>query len=542
MYLNQLSVRSRLILLVALPCIAFLLLAAVTLILTGNLVAGIQSINNDRVVPLKQIKVVSDNYAVSIVDNLHKYNAGLMSKSELLDSISDAESLASSQWSAYLQTELTPEESRLIRNSEALFDNVKAQVEKYKSLLRSDKALSASSQQFVKELYDTFDPFSSSLNALIDLQLNTSQQFSDQAAADYQKEKMILVTVCIILFIIVIFLAVAINRSITLPLNNINQVMASIANNTDLTMRVNENGDDEFAQTASSVNTMLSHFNALITELLSLVINLRSQTEGLSENSLSIANSTEQQEQQTTMLATAITQMSAAIKGVADTAVTTSQKANESDALAQAGLHSVQDNIQAINQLHELLNQTKSDIDLLSGKTNEINSVVQIIQSVAEQTNLLALNAAIEAARAGESGRGFAVVADEVRQLAHNTQKATEQISEMIVSLQDASKRTVDSMEQAANQTEKSVSIAAGSAESIQKITSAISEIADLNIVISTSTEEQTTVANEVAENINQITTSIKSVANSASENAQTSQNLKNISNELEKDISKFKV
>ncbi|TMO56415.1 methyl-accepting chemotaxis protein [Pseudoalteromonas phenolica] len=542
MYLNQLSVRSRLILLVALPCIAFLLLAAVTLILTGNLVAGIQSINNDRVVPLKQIKVVSDNYAVSIVDNLHKYNAGLMSKSELLDSISDAESLASSQWSAYLQTELTPEESRLIRNSEALFDNVKTQVEKYKSLLRSDKALSPSSQQFVKELYDTFDPFSSSLNALIDLQLNTSQQFSDQAAADYQKEKMILVTVCIILFIIVIFLAVAINRSITLPLNNINQVMASIANNTDLTMRVNENGDDEFAQTASSVNTMLSHFNALITELLSLVINLRSQTEGLSENSLSIANSTEQQEQQTTMLATAITQMSAAIKGVADTAVTTSQKANESDALAQAGLHSVQDNIQAINQLHELLNQTKSDIDLLSGKTNEINSVVQIIQSVAEQTNLLALNAAIEAARAGESGRGFAVVADEVRQLAHNTQKATEQISEMIVSLQDASKRTVDSMEQAANQTEKSVSIAAGSAESIQKITSAISEIADLNIVISTSTEEQTTVANEVAENINQITTSIKSVANSASENAQTSQNLKNISNELEKDISKFKV
>jgi len=542
MFLNQLSVKARLVLLIALPCIAFLLLAAVTILLTGNLVAGIQSINNDRVVPLKQIKVVSDNYAVSIVDNLHKYNAGLMSKAELLKSIKDAENLASSQWTAYLKTELTPEESRLIRNSEALFDDVKTKVEEYKSLLRSDRALSESPSQFVKELYATFDPFSSSLNALIDLQLDTSQQFSDQAAADYEREKLILVTVCIILFAIVIFLAFAINRSITIPLNNINQIMAKIADNTDLTLRVNENGHDEFAQTASSVNTMLAHFNALITELLNLVTNLRSQTGGLSENSISIANSTEQQEQQTTMLATAITQMSAAIKGVADTAVTTSHKANESDALAQAGLQSVQDNIQAINQLHELLNQTKSDIDLLSGKTNEINSVVQIIQSVAEQTNLLALNAAIEAARAGESGRGFAVVADEVRQLAHNTQKATEQISEMIVSLQDASKRTVDSMEQAANQTEKSVSIAAGSADSIQRITSAISEIADLNIVISTSTEEQTTVANEVAENINQITTTIKSVANSASENAQTSQNLNDISNELEKDISKFKV
>lgn len=178
----------------------------------------------------------------------------------------------------------------------------------------------------------------------------------------------------------------------------------------------------------------------------------------------------------------------------------------------------------------------------MSDKTNEINSVVQIIQSVAEQTNLLALNAAIEAARAGESGRGFAVVADEVRQLAHNTQKATEQISAMIVSLQDASKRTVNSMDEAAEQTEKSVSIAAGSAESIQKITSAITEIADLNVVISTSTEEQTTVANEVSENINQITSSIKAVADSASENAQTSQGLKSIANKLEDDITKFKV
>lgn len=521
---------------------AFLVLTATTLILSAHLVSGIQSINNDRVVPLKQIKVVSDNYAVSIVDNLHKYNANLMSKSALLESIKDAETIASKQWSAYLQTELTPEELRLIKESEVLFEEVKRKVEAYKSILNNDQALASSPQEFVKVLYETFDPFSSSLNALIDLQLNTSQKFADSAEQDYKSQRMLLISACIALLSIVIVLAIAINRSITSPLNNINMLMAAIATNTDLTLRVDESGNDEFSQTAASINTMLSHFNALITELLQLVTNLRTQTESLSENSISIASSTEQQQQQTTMLATAITQMSAAIKGVAETAVNTSNKANESDAIAQQGLQSVHDNIQSINQLNQLLTQTKSDIDLLSDKTNEINSVVQIIQSVAEQTNLLALNAAIEAARAGESGRGFAVVADEVRQLAHNTQKATEQISGMIVSLQDASKRTVSSMDEAAAQTERSVSIAADSAGAIQKITSAITEIADLNVVISTSTEEQTTVANEVSENINQITSSIKVVADSASDNAQTSKSLQFIANKLEEDITKFKV
>ena len=131
MFFKNLSVKSRLFLLVALPCSAFLLLAIITLLLTSHLVSGIQSINNDRVVPLKQIKVVSDNYAVSIVDNLHKYNAGLISKSALLSSIDEAEKIAAKTWSDYLQTELTPEEQRLIRNSEALFDDVKRRVEDY---------------------------------------------------------------------------------------------------------------------------------------------------------------------------------------------------------------------------------------------------------------------------------------------------------------------------------------------------------------------------------------------------------------------------
>jgi hypothetical protein len=85
----------------------------------------------------------------------------------------------------------------------------------------------------------------------------------------------------------------------------------------------------------------------------------------------------------------------------------------------------------------ERLNHTASAVSHLHGRTGEISGIVQLIHDIAEQTNLLALNAAIEAARAGEYGRGFAVVADEVRKLAERTRRATEEISQLVSTVQE---------------------------------------------------------------------------------------------------------
>lgn len=232
-------------------------------------------------------------------------------------------------------------------------------------------------------------------------------------------------------------------------------------------------------------------------------------------------------------VAAAITQMAATVNEVSGYAAQAADASRRADVEVESGNQLVASTTLAIEQLAVVLEQTAGTIDQVSKHGEQIESVIDVINSIAAQTNLLALNAAIEAARAGEHGRGFAVVADEVRSLANRTQKSTEEIREMISTLQSGTGTAAQTMRSSCDLVTETVEKTRSAENALARISEQVGAINHMNAQIASASVQQTTVADDVAQNINRIhestvqsATGSRQVARASTELAQLAERL----------------
>ncbi|WP_337841539.1 HAMP domain-containing methyl-accepting chemotaxis protein [Rheinheimera sp.] len=540
--LNSFSVKLRLLVLVSVPLLVLVLISLISLYEMKVLSAGASSIYLDRVVPLKQIKQVSDAYAVSAVDLLHKARGGVLTPDAAERELSASIALADQVWQQYLATELTPEEKQLATQASEQIRQFRSQLQGYQSQLGNGELISLPAENFNRELYQSADPLSLTLARLIDIQLQEAGKFKEQAEAGYAFFIQLFMASLLLVFLLLGLLSFLIYRSIHHPLSALQNAITVVGEKSDLRVRAEVLGQDEIAQTATAFNQTISRVHQFFSELADAVAQLAAASEQMSQISQQVSGTAFEQEQQVNLIATAINQMSAAIQEVANSALLTSEQATSVDQRTQAGYQKVQQNKASIEQLSTVVQGASGVIEQLKLESEKITSVLAVIQTIAGQTNLLALNAAIEAARAGEAGRGFAVVADEVRTLATNTQKATESIKQMIDTLQQSALEAVSAMAQSGRYAGESVDNAMQAAAVLEEIKGSVETIVDMNVQISAATEQQTIVAEDINKNISEFSVSIADMSRSATHSADASNSLSQLASRLQQQAAMYQV
>ncbi|KPB35255.1 Methyl-accepting chemotaxis protein [Pseudomonas savastanoi pv. phaseolicola] len=305
------------------------------------------------------------------------------------------------------------------------------------------------------------------------------------------------------------------------------------------TIKVNANDNTSVAAAVVAMQTQLR-------DTLQQISNSATQLAAAAEEMTAITEDgvqgIQRQNNEIDQAATAVNEMTSAVEEVARNAEYTARSSSNATSAAQAGLGLVKKTVSAINTMSTDVQKTAVLIGELADQSRDIGKVLDVIRGLAEQTNLLALNAAIEAARAGEAGRGFAVVADEVRALAHRTQQSTSEIERLVSNIQNGTDRAVSSMRGNTELASDTLSIAEGANDSLSVISTAVSEINDLNLVIASAAQQQAHVAREVDRNLVNIRDLSAQSSSGAQQTSSASRELSTLALDLNNIVGRFRL
>ena len=281
---------------------------------------------------------------------------------------------------------------------------------------------------------------------------------------------------------------------------------------------------------AVSVEETSATIDQMITSVEQTARNTGQMTDAVSETSLTVENllaSIEQIAKNTDSLSGLVVETSGTIEEMTRTVKEVAVRLDGADKLttnavaeAEEGGQGIYRSIESLQNIGKTTEKTTAIIQGLGKRSEEIGSIVEVIDEIADQTNLLALNAAIEAARAGDAGRGFAVVADEIRKLAERSMQATKEIADVIRQVQGETGNAIRATEETYSAGREGIALAQSSRDAFAGIIASMREGSDVIRDIAKSSMELNRAIEQVMKYVVDMNSSTEEVAQAVQEQA----------------------
>ncbi len=357
------------------------------------------------------------------------------------------------------------------------------------------------------------------------------------------KIQMVAWTLMGIALFVMLFSVVFVRKSIIRYLQNFMTAFKDITEGEgDLTKTIDIKTGDEFETLANYLNNFLSNLRKIIIEIKEKSGESSRASKELLESATNLRDTFSKQNAEIESVASAVEEMSGNAKEISGTTGTNSDVVNDAGKRVEDGQQGLKDALFSMDTIRNKTTSLAQTVKMLGDASGQIGEILNVINEIADQTNLLALNAAIEAARAGDAGRGFAVVADEVRKLAERTQKATNEIKEIISTLQNGAGKASKEMGEADQSVSDGVTKTHVVDKAFVEIVDSISRIQANTSAILIAVEEQATALQGVSHNARVISTGIDESATTVSNFNSVVTKLADIAENTQQLLNRFKV